>query len=217
VWTGGGAGPQWSIGGNWQGGAAPVPGPLTSLTFDGSVTQTVNDFQPGSFFSNLTFAASSAPFNLSGNPFILCGNLANNSTGRQRIAADVAWSGVSRTLDTGAGDVVLAGHLTSGAGNAAFTKNGSGRLILEGGANFTAVDASCCSVERGRDAIRFHARASAVCVGPRITTSCGVAAWQNRIRGYRDEQSNLANDLGFSETHLCAGGEARQGCGCSGA
>ena len=140
VWTGGGAGPQWSIGGNWQGGAAPVPGPLTSLTFDGSVTQTVNDFQPGSFFSNLTFAASSAPFNLSGNPFILCGNLANNSTGRQRIAADVAWSGVSRTLDTGAGDVVLAGHLTSGAGNAAFTKNGSGRLILEGGANFTAVD-----------------------------------------------------------------------------
>jgi len=140
VWTGAGSGPEWSQGDNWQGGSAPVSSPLTSLTFGGSVTQAVNDYLSGSFFSNLTFAAGASPFTLSGNRFNLLGNLANSSGTRQHIAADLTWAGSNRTLDTGAGDVIFGGYLSSGATNASFTKNGSGRLVLQGGGNFTAVD-----------------------------------------------------------------------------
>lgn len=142
VWTGAGSGPEWSRDANWQSGVAPVPDPLTSLTFGGSVTQAQNDFTVGSTFSNLTFAAGASSFMLGGNGFSLSGNLANSSGARQRIAADVSWSGARRTLDTGSGELVLDGLFSEGNGLASFSKEGSGTLYFNGGGSFTTNDAA---------------------------------------------------------------------------
>jgi len=136
VWTGSAGDARWSSVGNWQGGIAPVPTPLTSLTFGGSLTNAQNDFLSGSAFSNLTFAAGASPFTLSGNKVSLYGNLANSSSTQQRIGTDLIWTGKSRSLDTGAGGIVLDGFFSSGAADASFTKNGSGTLILNGGGQF---------------------------------------------------------------------------------
>ena len=140
VWTGGGADPRWSAAANWQGGTAPVPSPLTSLTFGGSVSNAQSDFLTGSAFSNLTFAAGAAPFTLSGNGFGLYGALVNSSSSQQRIAADLTWTGKNRSLDTGAAGIVLDGAFTCGATDAYFVKNGAGVLTLNGGGTFTAAD-----------------------------------------------------------------------------
>ena len=145
VWTGSAANARWSSAGNWQGGAAPVPGMLTSLTFGGSVTNAQNDFMPGSAFSNLTFAAGASAFGLSGNALGLNGTLVNSSSVQQRIGTDLTWCGKNRSLDTGAGGIVLDGFLSSGATNACFTKNGAGTLTLNGGGNWTITDANYIS------------------------------------------------------------------------
>jgi autotransporter-associated beta strand protein len=140
VWTGGGGNARWSTADNWQGGVAPAPGPLTSLTFGGSVTDAQSDFLSGAAFSNLTFAAGAAPFTLSGNGFGLYGTLVNSSSVQQRIGNDLVWIGRNRTLDTGAGGIALDGFFSSGATNACFVKNGTGTLTLHGGGNFNVVD-----------------------------------------------------------------------------
>jgi len=140
VWTGNAGNASWSEAGNWQGGVAPVPSPLTSLTFGGGVTDAQNDFISGSVFSNLTFAAGASGFGLSGNGFSLYGTLINSSSVQQRIANDLIWSGSKRTLDTGAGGIALDGYLSSAVTNASFIKNGSGVLTLNGGGNVIAND-----------------------------------------------------------------------------
>lgn len=145
VWTGGGGNARWSTAGNWQGGVAPAPGPLTSLTFAGSVTDAQSDFLTGAAFSNVTFAAGASGFGLSGNGISLYGNLANSSSARQTIANDLLWTGSKRTLDTGAAGLTLDGYLTSGAADASFTKNGSGALTLSGGGTFTVNNGSYIS------------------------------------------------------------------------
>ena len=145
TWTGSASNARWSSAANWQGNVAPVPGTLTSLTFGGSVTNAQNDFLPGSAFSNLTFAAGASAFGLSGNAVSLYGTLVNSSSVQQRIGTDLSWFGKNRTLDTGAGGIVLDGFFSSGATNAYFAKNGAGVLTLNGGGNWTITDANYIS------------------------------------------------------------------------
>lgn len=73
AWTGSAANARWSAAGRWQGGVAPMPGQLTSLTFSGSVTNAQNDFLSGASFLNLTCAVGASPFALSGNALSLYG------------------------------------------------------------------------------------------------------------------------------------------------
>ena len=145
VWTGSAGNARWSTAANWQGGVAPVPGVFTSLTFGGSMTNAQNDFLSGSAFSNVTFAAGASSFGLSGNAITLYGTLVNSSSVQQRIGADVAWVGKGRSLDTGAGGIVLDGFLSSGATNAYFVKSGTGTLTLNGGGSWTVNDANYIS------------------------------------------------------------------------
>lgn len=140
VWTGNAGDARWSKADNWQGNSAPLPNPLTSLTFNGSVTNARNDFLSNASFSNLTFAVGAAAFNVSGNAFRLYGDLVNSASAQQKISADLQWAGSNRVINTGSGGLVLDGYFANSAATAAFTKNGSGTLTLNGGGNFTAVN-----------------------------------------------------------------------------
>src|SRR5438132_9370422 len=87
TWTGA-SGTTWNTAGNWTGGnAPPVSGDV--LVFDGSTnTANSNNFTygftgstyNGMTFNGITFAPTAASFTLSGNSFVLAGDINDNST-----------------------------------------------------------------------------------------------------------------------------------------
>lgn len=134
----GDSGGAWATGTNWTSGTAPVSG--DTLVFAGSNTTNNNNLDTATAgtvaLGGIIFGPGAGSFNLAGNALNLSGKSINNlSSSTQTISLDIeADTGV--TVNTSAGDVVLAGALkTTGGFNKPLVKNGTGTLILNGTQN----------------------------------------------------------------------------------
>ncbi|GAT31901.1 PEP-CTERM protein-sorting domain-containing protein [Terrimicrobium sacchariphilum] len=161
TWVGSGDNSNWMNPQNWSGGSAPVAG--NSLLFTGNLrTDPVNNFTGGTSFAGITFGASaSASFTISGNGIFLTGDVVNNSSLSQSIAAlsgaGFTLNGGDRTFSAAAGDLAIQSKVNtngnlltanastgktltlngiiSGAGG--LTKSGEGTTVLGGVNTFT--------------------------------------------------------------------------------
>jgi autotransporter-associated beta strand protein len=130
TWSGGGSDTNWSNAANWGGMAV---GANIRLCFSGSnCLSNSNDLSPGTQFNGMTFAADAGAFILNGNATSLGGDITNNSASTQTINLPLMLVGASRTVDTAAGDVILAGPIDESGGSFGLVKTGSGTLTLSG-------------------------------------------------------------------------------------
>ncbi len=159
IWTGGSAtSGNWSAGGNWIGGVAPVAGDVLSFSASGArKTSNTNNFPAGRTFSSLNLFGTG--YRLRGNSVTISNSVTSGSpSGTNRIDLDLAAAGPGvgitlqsfkgtdrltlngdidlndRTLFTdGPGDFIITGVIS---GNGGIFKNNSGDLSLSGlGAN----------------------------------------------------------------------------------
>jgi len=133
VWSGGGAGGNWTTAANWVGGMAPVGG--ADLTFPGGVSKVVatNDYPAGAEFRSLYFLANS--YVLRGNPLVLTGGITNDApSGETVVSLDMAVSPSNFEIAVGNSSILrLQGAITRGAPfSPQWFKTGSGILRLEG-------------------------------------------------------------------------------------
>ena len=126
AWSGSTAG-TWSNPANWGGTALTGS---QAIAFSGAnPTVSTNDLAPGTVFSSLAFAASTAAFTLSGNSIQLAGDLTNSSTSEQTVDMDLALASGGGAIETVGGDISIAGNIS---GSSPLTKSGSATLILSG-------------------------------------------------------------------------------------
>jgi autotransporter-associated beta strand protein len=130
---------NWSAGMNWVGGAAPVAGAATSVTFDGAVGLTPNQNIADPFLLNrIIMAAGAGARTISGDKIQFGGatpRLTMDSGADQVISAPIDLS-VATTFNGAAGGarkLSLSGAISGAHG---LTKEGAYRLVFEGaGAN----------------------------------------------------------------------------------
>jgi len=128
IWDGGGSDDNWTTKENWAGDLRP---PATSdLIFSGSTRLTpYNDYPEVTSFGDITFAAGSGQFSLSGNSFSLSGDINQNSGNTARIRNDVELQSGDHifTMST-SGPVLEFDGVVSGPGSV--TKTGAGEVYL---------------------------------------------------------------------------------------
>ena len=112
---------------------AAVAASLPAWSFDGSTQPaTTNGLPDGSPVSGITFNADAGAFVLDGNAVELGGDIANLSPNTQTINLPLTLIGGSRTIDTAAGNVTIAGSIGQSGGGFGITKTGPGTLVLSG-------------------------------------------------------------------------------------
>ncbi len=126
AWSGSTAG-NWSNPSNW--GGTTLTGSQAIVFSGANPTVSTNDLAPGTVFSSLAFAASSAAFTLSGNSIQLAGDLTNSSTSDQMVGMDLGFVSGGGAIETVGGNIRSAGNIT---GSGPLTKSGSATLILSG-------------------------------------------------------------------------------------
>ncbi len=111
----------------------PAAVSLPAWSFDGSTQlTTTNDLPTGCPVAGITFNADAGAYVLNGNAAELAGNITNQSPSTQTIDLPLTVIGGSRTIDTGSGDVTIAGNIGQSGGGFGITKTGSGTLVLSG-------------------------------------------------------------------------------------
>ncbi len=110
-----------------------VPASLPAWSFDGSTQLTsTNNLPIGSPVNGIRFNADAGAFVLNGNAVELNGDIADQSPKAQTINLPLTLIGGSRTIDTGSGNVTIAGSIGQSVGGLGITKVGSGTLVLSG-------------------------------------------------------------------------------------
>jgi autotransporter-associated beta strand protein len=148
IWQGGGGTNNWSTGGNWKGGAAPVAG--QHLTFPApNNSSAVNNLTAGTIFAGLALDANN--FTLSGNQIILDpdggGGISNSGTSNVvtlplGLNSDTIIASYAGQLSL-QGAIATGGHLLTvdsespSAITIAAPISGSGQLIKQGGGILT--------------------------------------------------------------------------------
>jgi len=129
AWTGA-VNNLWSVGGNWNGGVAPVNGDQPTFPSGAANTSMVNDLS-GLSLAGLTFTGS---FTLTGNALTLTGNVSSiagiNWNVPTTLAAPVTFSeglSLQNTTALGGNTLTLGGESLSG------TINGTGNVVINGG------------------------------------------------------------------------------------
>jgi autotransporter-associated beta strand protein len=135
VWTGLGADANWTIPGNWAGGAAPLAGDV--LVFAAGVAQKTsnNDFSSGTTFAAFSFLDSG--YTLTGNSLKLSAGIVSTSTagGTNTLALNVALA-ATETFNI-AGTTLLDVTGTISGTNLGITKTGTGTLAFDSPAGNT--------------------------------------------------------------------------------
>ena len=132
-------GGNWSVAANWNPNSVPVSAAETALIFNMNAPayNSTNDISAGLALNQLTFASSSRPVTLSGNPLYFTNNGAtapvclNASVNPITLANDLYTTNMSWNM---VGDTTLNGTLYVKDGgipwNTRLTKTGAGKLIL---------------------------------------------------------------------------------------
>jgi hypothetical protein len=148
IWSGGGVDSQWSTGGNWTAGLAPVAG--DTATFAGS-SHTTPVMESPYTLSALTFNSTAATFNLTGtgNTLTMTGGITNNSVNTETVGVPITLASPTGVLTInsaagalifnnsigGSGGVNSAGISNVFSGNNSYTGPttiSSGVLVLSG-------------------------------------------------------------------------------------
>ncbi len=137
TWSGGALDGSWSDTANWLGGTAPSGGGHT-LVFSGNNQTTSNNNNRLTTVAGIQFDAAASPFVLTGSAVTLGGNISNRSGQIQTINIGLTVNGV-RTIDTGAGSIILSGTLGSDAAHRNLLKEGKGTLELKANNSYNAV------------------------------------------------------------------------------
>jgi len=184
VWNGGGADDNLTNPLNW-GGVAPVPSPITDLTFSGAIRPSpFNDFAANSDFRHLVFNSGTA-FNLGGaNVIDLFGNV-TASGASHTISAPLELQAGAHTFTTSS-QLTLSGIL-SGPGS--ITKAGANHLVL------TTPNTYIGGTVIGGTG-RVQANTSDVFGTGTVTVNSGAQAWLNA--GTHSNNFTL-NGVGSSE------------------
>jgi autotransporter-associated beta strand protein len=156
TWTGGGGDDNFTTGGNWMGGTAPIGSGTENLIFQGATRLTPNNnFAAGTTFNSITFQAPG--FNLLGNPLTVGsgGIQVNAASGTDTISLGVRVAGTTSQVTnagaslvyTGGVDLSTSGWVVTGAGattvtgvvggTGGVTKLGQGTLTLAGATSNT--------------------------------------------------------------------------------
>ncbi len=129
IWDGGSlVDSNWTTAANWVGDGAPVPG-ADELVFPSVAARrtNTNNFS-GTTFRGLAFTGSN--YSLGGNPLILAGNLtASPGTASNSVNLNLVLDN-NRTFQVAAGSVLTINGAIIGGGTVAFTKTGTGTLVL---------------------------------------------------------------------------------------
>jgi autotransporter-associated beta strand protein len=136
TWTGMGSDANWSTGGNWMSGTAPVAG--NDLIFPASASKLTNTDNLGAdfHFNSLTLAGSGYSISAS-NSSTASFNIidASQSTGSNTVSIPITLGGpTSVAVDNSGASLVLSGLIT---GSSALTKSGAGTLNLSADNTYT--------------------------------------------------------------------------------
>lgn len=102
TWSGNNGDGQWTTGGNWQGGSAPLAGSNIAFNTAGSNVTVGTNQTTG----KITFGSSAGAFIINGNPITLGGDITNLSSQTQTFQNVIALS-YNRRFDAAAGDLVF--------------------------------------------------------------------------------------------------------------
>jgi autotransporter-associated beta strand protein len=133
VWSGLGGNRNWTTGGNWVGGASPIPDG-DRVFFAGAVGLDPN-LDASHRLAGLAFDTSAGSFALdsdNGSTLTLAGALVNDSAHTQTVNVALALSG-TQAVSASPGTLVLAGPVTGSGG---LSKEGAGMLTLTGDNTF---------------------------------------------------------------------------------
>ncbi len=177
TWLGGGADGKWTTPGNWNSGtgnAPPVNG--DTLVFDGSTNlTTTNDFTftagvaANRVFNGITFAPTAGSFSLSGNSFVLSGDINDNSANAQTITLTqggptgpnygLILDGGTRNFNVVSGGALNIGQLTFG-NNPVYVNNTTASAAQS--ANVSTLNINSNGVTIGNLVVQTNASASNV-------------------------------------------------------
>jgi hypothetical protein len=144
VWVGGGGVPDWSNGGNWVTGVAPVSGANNDLLFAGTsqLNTSQNILNPPFDLNALTFDTSAGAFVINSNALRFVVNGTTAPTLASNTAATITFNNQNVIFNatgsiggTGAGSIVI-NSLTAAAGTLSVPRNGvtAGTLTVQTGA-----------------------------------------------------------------------------------
>lgn len=102
TWSGNNGDGQWTTGGNWQGGTAPLAGSNIVFNSTGSTVTVGTNQTTGS----IRFQSTAGAFTINGNPITLGGDITNLSSQTQTFQNVIALS-YDRRFDASAGDLVF--------------------------------------------------------------------------------------------------------------
>ncbi len=147
IWIGPDNG-NWNVAGSWSG-SAPTDSSTGNLIFNQTTNRTSVNNLNNLMIASLAISGGAGTNTITGNQLLLSGSITVSSTMYQVIATPMALSGNQTVNVATGGRLTLSGNVQNGGSAGAFTKAGSGTLVISGSNSFTGVGVNNLTLASG--------------------------------------------------------------------